>query len=110
MSALSRTWPERSAAVLDIGLLPTRDRAWLRPLDRYEAAKAGHPAVLVHPSRRTSLRGQRHAWRIMTRAWRACGVSAGAGVGRPAPAPCRGFALESATRNDGTASVSVVFS
>lgn len=64
MSALFRTWPERSAAVLDIGLLLTRDRACLRLLDRYEAATAEQLAVLVHPSRRTSLRRLRHLWRL----------------------------------------------
>lgn len=64
MSALFRTWPERSAAVLDIGLLLTRDRACLRLLDRYEAATAEQLAVLVHPSRRTSLRRLRQLWRL----------------------------------------------
>lgn len=56
MSALVRTWPERSAAVLDIGLLPVRDRASVRLLDRCEAAMAVQLSVLVHPARRTSLR------------------------------------------------------
>lgn len=64
MSARFRTWPERSAAVLDIGLLLTRDRACLRLLDRYEAATAEQLAVLVHPSRRTSLRRLRQLWRL----------------------------------------------
>lgn len=64
MSALFRTWPERSAAVLDIGLLLQRDRACLRLLDRYEAATAEHLSVLIHPTRRTSLRRLRQLWRL----------------------------------------------
>lgn len=64
MSALFRTWPERSAAVLDIGLLLVRDRACLRLLDRCEAATAEQLAVLVHPTRRTSLRRLRQLWRL----------------------------------------------
>lgn len=42
MSALFRTWPECALAALDIGLLPIRDRACLRVLDRYESATAEH--------------------------------------------------------------------
>ena len=64
MSALFRTWPERSAAVLDIGLLLTRDRACLRLLDRYESATADQLAVLVHPTLRTSQRRLRRLWRL----------------------------------------------
>ncbi len=64
MSALFRTWPERSAAVLDIGLLLVRDRACLRLLDRCEAATAEELAVLIHPTRRTSLRRLRQLWRL----------------------------------------------
>lgn len=64
MSALLRTWPERSAAVLDIGLLPMRDRACLRLLDRYEVATAEQLAVLIHPTRRTALRRLRQLWRL----------------------------------------------
>jgi hypothetical protein len=64
MSALFRTWPERSAAVLDIGLLHQRDRACLRLLDRYEAATAEQLSILVHPTRRTALRRLRHLWRL----------------------------------------------
>lgn len=56
MSALFRTWPERSAAVLDIGLLLVRDRTSVRLLDRCEAATAVQLSVLAHPARRTSLR------------------------------------------------------
>lgn len=64
MSALFRAWPERAPAGLDIGLLPTRDRACLRLLDRCEAATAEQLAILVHPSHRTSLRRLRHLWRL----------------------------------------------
>jgi hypothetical protein len=64
VSALFRTRPERSAAVLDIGLLLKRDRACLRLLDRCEAATAEQLAILVHPSRRTSLRRLRQLWRL----------------------------------------------
>ena len=64
MSALFRTWPERAPAALDIGLLPIRDRACLRLLDRYESATADQLAVLVHPSVRTSQRRLRRLWRL----------------------------------------------
>ena len=64
MSALFRTWPERAPAALDIGLLPTRDRACLRLLDRYESATADQLAVLVHPTLRTSQRRLRRLWRL----------------------------------------------
>jgi hypothetical protein len=64
MSALFRTWPERAPAVLDIGLLPIRDRACLRLLDRYESATAEQLAILVHPTVRTSQRRLRRLWRL----------------------------------------------
>ena len=64
MSALFRTWPERAPAALDIGLLPIRDRACLRLLDRYEAATADQFSVLVHPTLRTSQRRLRRLWRM----------------------------------------------
>src|SRR5919106_4484971 len=64
MSALFRTWPERAPAALDIGLLPIRDRACLRLLDRYESATADHLAILVHPTLRTSQRRLRRLWRL----------------------------------------------
>ena len=62
MSALFRTWPQRAPAGLDIGLLPTRDRACLRLLDRYESATADQLAILVHPTLRTSQRRLRRLW------------------------------------------------
>lgn len=64
MSALFRTWPERAPAALDIGLLPIRDRACLRLLDRYEAATADQLAVLVHPTLRTSQRRLHRLWSL----------------------------------------------
>ncbi|MGH2379662.1 MAG: replication-relaxation family protein [Candidatus Limnocylindria bacterium] len=64
MNALFRTWPERAPAALDIGLLPMRDRACLRLLDRYEAATAEQLAILVHPTLRTSQRRLRRLWRL----------------------------------------------
>src|SRR5918996_1352116 len=64
MSALFRTWPERAPAALDIGLLPIRDRACLRLLDRYESATADQLAILVHPTLRTSQRRLRRLWRL----------------------------------------------
>lgn len=64
MSAFFRTWPERAPAALDIGLLPIRDRACLRLLDRYESATADQLAILVHPTLRTSQRRLRRLWRL----------------------------------------------
>jgi protein involved in plasmid replication-relaxation len=64
MSALFRTWPGRAPAALDISLLPIRDRACLRLLDRYESATADQLAILVHPSLRTSQRRLRRLWRL----------------------------------------------
>jgi hypothetical protein len=64
MSALFRTWPERAPAALDVGLLPIRDRACLRLLDRYASATADQLAVLVHPTLRTSQRRLRRLWRL----------------------------------------------
>src|SRR3990170_212581 len=64
MSALFRTWPERAPAAVDIGLLPIRDRACLRLLDRYESATAEQLAILVHPTVRTSQRRLRRLSRL----------------------------------------------